>query len=561
MELTYYELSDFAVSALPTSPSAKKNASPAHATTAPRTLGPINLDDHVKDDRLKATIVTGIDPDDPSRFPSRSEAGISVAVRLVAAKVPENVIFEILMDPRFAVGAYLRDKRRPEEAVLREIESAVAFEAKCFETDGNGFPLRNSQRNIEIALREMGVSVAHNDMSQRLEVRGLERHGPNLDDNATAVLLLRLEREHGVRATDDYFNRVLRGNGLTHRYDPVRNYLASLPPWDGVPRVCELFTRYAGAEPSEYVRDVALRFLVGAVRRVMQPGCKHDTMVTLEGPQGCGKSTFLLILAIKPEWYGDQVPISESAKELIEAIGGKWIIEWAELAGHGKKDVEIVKAVLSRQVDESRMSYDRHPKSFPRRSIFVGSVNPGGAGYYRDTTGNRRFHPVAVGKIDLDALREDVHQIWAEAVLLEAQGVSNSLDPKLYEVASIEQEERVIVDPYYDVLNGFLRDLQGRIKASDVWLMLGKLPGHRAPTDNQRVGEAMRLLGFQRKKLRIEGHPQNAYWRGDGNLRIYVHCEPNSPVPHEVSNNEFSERELERLANQGEENGRFPKKF
>lgn len=536
MELTYYELSDFPVAALPTSQPGKQRASPARKTIAPRTLGPINLDDHVKDDRLKATIVTGIDPDDPSRFPSRSEAGISVAVRLVAAKVPRDVIFEILMDPRFAVGAYLRDKRRPEEAVLREIENAVAFEATCFETDRKGVPLRNSQRNIEIGLREMGVSVAYNDMTQRLEVRGLEGHGPNIDDNVTAVLLLRLEREYAVRATDDYFNRVLRGIGLTHRYDPVRSLLMSLPPWDGVPRVRELFIRYAGAEPSDYVHDVALRFLVGAVRRVMQPGCKHDTMVTLEGPQGCGKSTFLQTLAIKPEWYGDQVPISESAKELIEAIGGKWIIEWAELAGLGKKDTEIVKAVLSRQVDESRMSFDRYTKSFPRRSVFVGSVNPGGAGYYRDTTGNRRFQPVVVGKIELDALREDVLQIWAEAVHLEAQGVSNSLDPKLYEVARIEQEERVIVDPYYDVLNDWLRDLQGRIKASDVWLMLRKLPGHRAPNDNQRVGETMRLLKFTRKKLRIEGHLQWAYWRGDGRLRIYVHHDRQSLAVYEVSN-------------------------
>lgn len=536
MELTYYELSDFPVVPLPTSQSGKQRVSPARKTIAPRTLGPINLDDHVKDDRLKATIVTGIDPEDRSRFPSRSEAGISAAVRLVAAKVPRDVIFEILMDPRFAVGAYLREKRRPEEAVLREIDNAVAFEATCFETDGKGFPLRNSQRNIEIGLREMGVSVAYNDMSQRLEVRGLEGHGPNLDDNVTAVLLLRLEREYAVRVRDDYFNRVMRGIGLTHRYDPVRNRLMSLPPWDGVPRASELFTRYAGAEPNDYVRDVARCLLVGAVRRVMQPGCKHDTMVTLEGPQGCGKTTFLQILALKPEWYGDQVPISESAKELIEAISGKWIIEWAELAGLGRKEVEIVKAVLLRQVDESRMVFDRFAKSFPRRSVFVGSVNPSGGGYMRDTTGNRRIQPVVVGKMDNDALRNDVLQIWAEAVHLEAQGVSNSLDPKLYEVARIEQEERVIADPYYDVLNGWLCDLEGRIKASDVWLMLRKLPGHRASNDNQRVGEAMRLLGFKRKKLRIDGHPQNEYWRGDGSLRIYVHHDRQSLAVYEVSN-------------------------
>ncbi|WP_400765481.1 hypothetical protein [Methylosinus sporium] len=52
---------------------------------------------------------------------------------------------------------------------------------------------------------------------------------------------------------------------------------------------------------------------------------------------------------------------------------------------------------------------------------------------------------------------------------------------------------------------------------------LGKFGGQRTRDENQRIGEAMRMLGFECEKLRFGGkHPENCYVRGDATKRSVV---------------------------------------
>lgn len=197
------------------------------------------------------------------------------------------------------------------------------------------------------------------------------------------------------------------------------------------------------------------------------------------------------------------------------------IVEVAELKGVRRSEAETLKAVLSRQVDEARMSYDRAVTAYPRQVIFVGTTNS--ETYLRDTTGNRRFLPVRVTKFDLNAVMRDRDQIWAEAAKREAEGEDHALPSELYDTAAAEQEDRRSVDPFFHTLNGWLGDLQGAIRAEDVAIILGKISGQRTQDENQRIGEVMRMLGFIRAKLRFGGkNPENCYVRGDASLRIVV---------------------------------------
>lgn len=61
-----------------------------------------------------------------------------------------------------------------------------------------------------------------------------------------------------------------------HHFHPVRDYLDGLK-WDGVPRIDGLFTRYAGAKDTPYVRAIYAKALIAAVRRVRQPGASSTT--------------------------------------------------------------------------------------------------------------------------------------------------------------------------------------------------------------------------------------------------------------------------------------------
>ena len=114
---------------------------------------------------------------------------------------------------------------------------------------------------------------------------------------------------------------------------PIREYLNSLPKWDGVERLDRILIDYLGAEDSEYVRAVTRKTLVAAVARVMEPGIKFDYMLVLNGPQGIGKST--LFNRLGGEWFSDSLSIADMRdKTAAEKLQGYWIVElgsWPEL--------------------------------------------------------------------------------------------------------------------------------------------------------------------------------------------------------------------------------------
>jgi predicted P-loop ATPase len=116
---------------------------------------------------------------------------------------------------------------------------------------------------------------------------------------------------------------------------------------------------------------------------------------------------------------------------------GKWILELAELDGIAKATPSKVKAFISRAVDHFRLPYDRRAEDFPRECIFCGSVNHGS--YLKDDAGARRFWPVTVAAVDLEALQRDRNQLWAEASERYGRGEHWWLDtPELVQAAEVE---------------------------------------------------------------------------------------------------------------------------
>lgn len=232
---------------------------------------------------------------------------------------------------------------------------------------------------------------------------------------------------------------------LEHIRHPVREYLESLV-WDGKERLETLFITYLGAEDSLYTRAVTRAALIGAVARIMSPGCKHDHMLVLVGPQGCRKSTTLAKLG--REWFSDSL-FTMQGKDAYEQLQGYWIIELGEMAAARKSEVEQIKSFISKQSDNYRAAYARRTQDHPRQCAFFGSTNDDE--FLRDATGARRFWPVVVdntGRKMADQLTgEVVDQIWAEALIAYKSGenwyLSEEAEQAAREIQASHTEESV----------------------------------------------------------------------------------------------------------------------
>jgi Virulence-associated protein E len=249
----------------------------------PVATGQVNIAALPVDDALRAIIVTGRDPTNPDRFPSRSEAVFFVTCELLRSGVPDPDIKSILIDPDLGISAHMREKGRIADAYAdRQIQRGKDAVQTEFHLDRDEKIVRNSQHNIRVALARLGVTVWFDAFRARTMVEGLSGHGPSLDDAGIDAFWLKIDAEFGFRPTPDFFFRVLRHEARTASRHPVQEYFDGLR-WDGVQRLDLFLTRYGGAPDTPCVRALSRLMLLGAVRRIRQPGSKLDEMLVIEG--------------------------------------------------------------------------------------------------------------------------------------------------------------------------------------------------------------------------------------------------------------------------------------
>ena len=383
--------------------------------------------------------------------------------------------------------------------------------------EGGVRPLLN---NLILYLRHhqkwRGV-LCYDAFSVRVVIRktppwGIEPTDTQFTDHHYTLTRTWFQREQIFAAHGDVI-RAVQAAAVANTFNPVREYLDALE-WDGKLRIDEWLSKYMRADNTPYTRAVGPRFLISAVARVFNPGCKVDHMLTLEGKQGTLKSASLRALAVRDAWFTDQLSHLASKDAAMETAG-VWIIEIAELDALARVATSTTKNFLTRQFERYRPPFGINTVQRGRQCIFAGTINPPAGGYLKDPTGSRRIWPVRCnGFCDRDALERDRDQLWAEAVVRFKAGAPWWLEtPALEKLATAEQAARYKIDTWHDpVVKWIGRKLD--VSVTEVLeRALHIVPKNQTQSAKNRVVDILTQLGFDKYRANKKGQRENRYHR------------------------------------------------
>lgn len=360
------------------------------------------------------------------------------------------------------------------------------------------------------------AALAYNTLSGKIVKNELEGE-VSWSDNDDTLAYSYVYENYKIYAPQ-VFLQALNNVALSRSFNPVRERIETIT-WDGKERLGGFLTFALGCENTLYVREVSRLIFAGGIHRIYSPGCKFDSVPVLVGSQGGGKSTLVRWLAMEDSFYSEVFTVED--KDGMECIRGKWVCELSELiAVTGAKEVEGVKAFLSRQSDYYRRPYDRRADDYKRSCFFIGTTNR--QQFLTDKTGNRRYLPVTVKSNGRDLfarekeIKEYIAQCWAEGYFLYKKGLLPTVsDVTLSEEIFARQESATEYDYRTDVIREYLKG-RTRVCVLQLWQQaLGEKYSRPSRRDSAELGLIMQQMkGWvtSNSTLYFEGYGRHRGW-------------------------------------------------
>ena len=362
--------------------------------------------------------------------------------------------------------------------------------------------LKEVPANYELILRHdprWREVIGYDEFSHRLVKLKAPPYAPGTpgqwEEFDTVSTRIWFNRHYDLDPASATLEPVVRVVAQHHPFNAVKEHLLSLH-WDGVPRLESWLSVLGDAADCPYTRLVARRFLLGAVARAFTPGVKFDHVLLLEGAPGTEKSRFLRALALRDEWF-IELNSELGSRRAYEAMIGKWFVELPALDHFSR----TAQSFFSAQYDTTRLAYRRGPRDYPRRCVFVGTVTPSGFGYLKNSTGHRRFWPIAIAHLDTAALLAIRELLWAEAVAAYLAGERYWVTAAEQPRCEAAQTARLAVDPYVEPLLGILRvttfprlTVNGQDREFVATAALAEKLGDKSPLGYSRIAKAMAYL-------------------------------------------------------------------
>jgi len=453
----------------------------------------------------------------------------------------------------------IRPKRKEPDLSIYEMKNASMKPpqvTQLLDKDGNNL-VKLSLRNAKLILSLDGKYNLAKDLFMDSHI--YKDTGLQYRDSHVYRIQEYIHGSYNLDFSIQRMEQAIKGVFDSNAFDPVIEYFDSLE-WDGQERLSTWLEDHAGVVKSpvlkHYLEQVSRKILMSIVARGLASdsnAVKVDHMVILEGAQGVGKSRLVEALSPNEFWFNDSVNFRDSDKALAEKMSGSLIVEFQEIAGmvgRSARGVEDLKAFITRKADKYRGAYKQYAYANVRRCVFFGTTND--SKYLIDRSGARRFWPIQIGQINIEELRENLDQLYAEAKHAYLVNKENLYldDDGEKQARSVQEDKRVITEVELNTTKILQKILTANADYQDEdylkWRERKKAGGERPYLKSEKLGEwvyselidqkstsinsvykqmpnLMRKSGWEKNKIRIDGI-QSQWWYPSDSLWDSVHC-------------------------------------
>lgn len=361
--------------------------------------------------------------------------------------IPLAKIDELLLAYASELDRMHRKQEKFDKAVNKEAKEQAIFDSIEFwskrgiECDEKGKPLDTVETYRKFISALPGITLRTNEVTGFREI-----NGNNFTDNDFSELLDECTKNRLFR--ERYLEHALNIIFDKNKYNPLKEKFDSLT-WDGTARATRIFIDYLGVENTPLNQKMTFIWLYAAVKRALEPGCKFDQVLIIQGPQGTGKSLMFDRLSFGMACNNPDI----STKDGLQRMHRSWFVIWDELVSLGKKDSNEAKNFISESYDVFRAPYAKSPDLRKRHFVFCGTTND--ENFLKDYSGKveRRFWVMKATRSQQDNIvfdrftNEVVEQVWAEVYMYYKNNMANGIELPLilldkdYEDFAKKQEE------------------------------------------------------------------------------------------------------------------------
>ncbi|MEN6427199.1 MAG: DUF5906 domain-containing protein [Phycisphaerales bacterium] len=483
-------------------------------------------------DLSKVVIVQGCDPDNPSRFPSRSEALFFVCCEMVRADLSDDVIFSVITDPDFLISTSVLDKGRGIEGYAkRQIERAreEAVDPHLRELNDKyavvsyGGKTRVAYEDYDEALERYRLVVMTLDdfrsyyMNRRVSIGTDAQGNPRYEPLGQWWLKHEKRRQYeGITFAPERESRGKYNMWRGFAYEPIAGDKHQ-------PLLDHVRENVCGGDDKLY--DYLVDWMAFAVQHPDQQG---QTAIVMRGQEGVGKGFLARHFG---RLFGRHFLHVSQANHLIGNFNAHLrdcsvlFVDEAFFAGD-KKHVSVLKALISER------TFVVEPKGIDAQQarnylhVIMASnddwVVPAGPDA-------RRYCVLDVS----DKHMQDRAYFKAIAEALRAGGYGNLLhflktrDLSHFDVTAVpqtealqDQKEYTFNEPWKEVLAPLIEGKEGKLLAEEVWKQVGlgrdsNGEAKRTQEHKERLGRVMKAYGYKSKQLRFDGNLLFCYVRGE----------------------------------------------